>query len=119
MILVATAGSYLAYLASVLGVWISPSLLLAALGKVSLYGFRASWAMPWIMTGFPREGSAALYAMHQGGAVVLGAAFLAVALIGVWRGRGWLRLWSIYVVLWSSLLYALLLNGLAGPGTGG
>ncbi|MBI3693707.1 MAG: hypothetical protein HY238_02545, partial [Acidobacteria bacterium] len=118
-IAVATAGCYLAYLASALGVWISSSLLLGALGKVSLYGFRANWALPWVMTGFPREGSAALYALHQGGAVVFGAAFMALALIGAWRARGWLRLWSIYVALWSSVLYALLLNGLAGPGAGG
>lgn len=116
---VATAGFYLAYVVAWFLALESPRALLAVFAGVEWYGIRPRWAFPGLLTRFPSDGSAALYALYQGGFFLSSAVVLVVGLLALPRARGWLRLFLTQVVLWAGVLFSLyvglFVGGIGGP----
>ncbi len=104
----ATAGCYLAFLAALSLVLGLPDVLLIVFTRMDFTHFDARWPIPVIITRFPSDGSAFLYALHQAGFLISGAVFLCLGLVAGRRAKGWLRLWLDYIVFWSGLLLVLL-----------
>ncbi|MFQ5662786.1 MAG: hypothetical protein ACE5HL_03025 [Terriglobia bacterium] len=108
---VATAGGYLAFLTAAFLVLEAPRLLLAVFTDVEFYHWQARRAfpqiLPQILTRFPPDGSALLYALYRGGFLVSSAVVLTLGVVAAPRARGWLRLFSAQTVVWSAVLVVL------------
>ncbi|MFQ5817582.1 MAG: hypothetical protein ACE5H2_06465 [Terriglobia bacterium] len=108
---VATASCYLAYQVASFVLFEWPRLVLALVTDIEFAGWdiRRTFALfprsvwPHVVTRFPPEGSASLYALYRSGALLWGAALLGLGVVAARRARGWWRLFWVQTVFWPTV----------------
>ncbi len=123
LLAVATAASYLAYLAAGFALFEAPRLLLALLTDVELDGIegrprRALYpaGLPLrAVTSLPENASLSLQMTYQWSFILGAALLIIVGMVGARRLRGWGRPLCAHLVLWSALPLPLLAGVLRPP----
>ncbi|MCZ6515228.1 MAG: hypothetical protein O6850_05145, partial [Acidobacteria bacterium] len=110
-IAVAAVACHLAYWAAVFLIRVVPQMTLAALTDVEILRFYNRGPWPGLSTRFPSDGSPTLYAAYLAGFLIWAGAAIPVALAGVRKAAGWLRLFLIYSILWVSAWLLFYLTG--------
>ncbi len=115
---VATAGSFLAYLLAEIAVLHTPTLLLAALTDVEVAGFqpqpRFPYFLPSALTRLPPDTSPWLYAAQQGSYLPAALLLLLLAAIVAHRARGQLSLLATQVAFWATFFLTLYSGAFGG-----